>query len=408
MAGRGLGIKIVKVCIKNVDSIRVLLQNEPPDIKCTGKEDPMRIITSDSLQEGMTLSKNVYAANGLILLKKGTALTNSYIDNLKKRNIPVVYIEDEYSKDIECWDAVDSEIKAKAVFSIKEIFEGMEKGTRDANKSKGFSHVIPEEQYYAVKSVLDTLVENLNHNKGCLMNMIDVMSTDLYTYTHSVNVAILSIMTARSMQMNEKMVMEVGMGALLHDVGKIRVPQEILNKPNRLEDFEFAIMKEHSWLGYEIVKENYTLSAYTKNIVLKHHERLDGSGYPFGIDGDKMESYVRIVALCDVFDAMVSDRCYRDQIPVYEVLETINSELNLKFDAEVYQHFIKNVTVFPPGTVVQLNTGEVGIVLRPNPNFPSRPKLRLIKDPSGEVYSTFRELNMAEELTVFITGDGEI
>ena len=368
----------------------------------------MRIITSNSLKQGMALSKNVYSSNGLILLKKGTVLTQNYIENLRRRNIPVVYIEDDYSKDIECWDVVDSEIKAKAVFSIKEIFEKMEKGTRDANKGKGFSHVIPEEQYYAVKSVLDRLIENLNQNKGCLMNMIDVMSTDLYTYTHSVNVAILSIMTARSMQMNEKMVTEVGMGALLHDVGKIRVPQEILNKPEGLEDYEFEIMKEHSWLGYEIVKENYTLSAYTKNIVLKHHERLDGSGYPFGIEGDKMEPYVRIVALCDVFDAMVSDRCYREQLPVHEVLEIVTSQLNIKFDSKVYQHFIKNVTVFPPGSVVQLNTGEVGIVLRPNPNFPSRPKLRLIKDPAGEIYPTFKELDMAEELTVFISGQGDL
>ena len=368
----------------------------------------MRIITSNSLVEGMTLSKNVYAANGLILLKKDTILTQNYIDNLQRRNIPVVYIEDEYSKDIESWDAVDSEIKAKAVFSIKEIFENMEKGTRDAKKAKGFTHVIPEEHYYAIKSVLENLMENLNQNKGCLMNMIDVMSTDLYTYTHSVNVAIISVMTARSMGMNEKMVMEVGMGALMHDVGKIRVPQEILNKPSGLEDYEYEIMKEHSWLGYEIVKDNYTLSAYTKNIVLKHHERLDGSGYPFGIDGDKMEPYVRVVALCDVFDAMVSDRCYREQLTVHEVLEVIISQLNQKFDSDVYKHFIKNITVFPPGSVVQLNTGEVGIVLRPNPNFPSRPKLRLIKDPSGEVYSTFKEMDMAEELTVFISGQGDI
>jgi len=368
----------------------------------------MRIIPSSSLQPGMKLSKNVYAPDGLILLKKGTILRENYIAKLQNRNIPVVYIEDEYSRDIECWDAVDSEIKAKAVFSIKKIFQDMEQGTKNPRKEKGFSHVIPEEHYYAVKEIVEELIENLQENKGSMMNMIDMMSTDLYTYTHSVNVAILSIMTARSMEMNQKMVEEVGMGALFHDVGKVRVPQEILNKPDRLEDFEFELMKEHSWLGYEMVKENYTLSAYTKNIVLKHHERLDGSGYPFGIEGDKMEPYVRVVALCDVFDAMVSDRCYREQIPVHKVIETVNSQLNTKFDARVYQHFIKNVTVFPPGSVVRLNTGEVGIVLRPNKNHPSRPKLRLIKDPLGNVYPSFRELDMAEKLTVFISGQGEI
>ncbi|WP_432408087.1 HD-GYP domain-containing protein [Wukongibacter sp. M2B1] len=364
----------------------------------------MRIVHARYLEPGMRLGKAVYAPDGKILLKGGVSLTNGYIRNMERKNIPSVYIDDELSNGIEVEDAIDPEVKVQAVETIKNVFKTMSPNRNDKNR-KGY---VTNESYKDVKNAIYQITNNLKKNNGSLFNMVEIMSTDLATYNHCVNVSVLAIMTARAMGLDEKRIMDIGVGALMHDIGYAYVPSEIINKPGKLSDEEFEAIKKHTVYGYEMVKEDANISAIVKTIILMHHERLDGSGYPLRIKGDKINKFVRIVSICDMFEALTSDRAYREKMPVYKALELLTAETTSKLDLEIYKNFIKNIAIYPQGTGVLLNTGEKGLVVENNRNSPTRPKVRIIFNNEGNFYQGFKVVDLMKDLTTFIENTCEL
>lgn len=360
----------------------------------------MRIVSTNNIKENMVLGKNVYDNRGLILLRENTNLSNNYIKNLKSKNIPAIYVKDSFSKDIDIEEAIDVDLKASVVNSVNSTFSKLV--YKKEIPSNNSYPIMDDMSYNKIKDVVNLLLENINKNKGLLFNMIEVMSTDLATYTHSVNVAILSILTGKSMHFSESQLVDIGIGALLHDIGKTRIPIHILNKKEPLNKDEFNIIKKHVEKGYELVRDNKYISSHAKSIILNHHERIDGSGYPSGIKDEQIHIYVRIVSLCDTFDALITDRVYRDRIPIYKALELINSQLITKLDEDVYKHLEKNISVFPNGIGVKLNTGEKAIVLRQNKDYPTRPLIRLIYDHKGNLIENHYQKDLMQDLTVFV------
>jgi HD-GYP domain-containing protein (c-di-GMP phosphodiesterase class II) len=165
---------------------------------------------------------------------------------------------------------------------------------------------------------------------------------------------------------------------MLHDVGKLKVPNDILNKPGRLTRIEFAIMKQHTTLGRDILAEYENLEPMVRDTAHFHHERIDGKGYPEGIDGGYLHKYIRMVTIVDAYDAITSSRVYKTGSPALDALQILFAERGKHFDKELVEGFIQMIGIYPPGSLVEMTNGEVGIVISGNPEYRLRPKVELI------------------------------
>lgn len=357
----------------------------------------MRIVDISKVEPGMDIAKTIYSDKGDVLLRKGTILKRTYIRKLEEKNIPAIYINDELSEDIEIEDVVSMETQLKATNKIKDVFESTKP------KSKNKKPMLSSENYFEIKKIIDIILNEITGNKGVMFNMVEVLSTDLYTYKHSVNVAILSLMVAKELGgYTNNQLINIGIGSLLHDLGKTQIDDTILHKKGKLTKKEFREIKKHPVIGYSLIKDNPEISPYVKTIVLMHHEKLDGSGYPLQVKDEKFHKHVRIVATADIFDALITDRVYREKMPIYKGLELVASFVPNKLDEEIFNVLRKKIAPFPPGTAVILNTGEKGLVTKVHASQPTRPIIKIIYNKSGEKEREFKVVNLMEELTLFV------
>ncbi|MGE4283623.1 MAG: HD-GYP domain-containing protein [Clostridia bacterium] len=354
----------------------------------------MRRISIDSIQNGAKLARSIYTEDGQVLLSAGVQLKQNYIDRLKQCNIFDIYIDDELSKDIEIKDIINDRTRLEAKALIRNIME-------DCKHSSYFASD-------KVKSMVNQIVDELLYSDEILVNLSDLKTADDYTFAHSVNVCVLSIITGIKLGLNQLRLRDLGVGALLHDIGKIVIPEEILKKPAQLDAEEFEMIKKHTTLGYELIKNNPNISASSAYIVLAHHERFDGSGYPLSICGENIHLFARIVAIADVYDALTSDRVYKDKIKVHEAIEYIIALSERHFDKSIVQCFIENIAVYPIGTGILLSTGEKGIIIKLNKGFPTRPVIRIVYDANGTKKEVFPDIDLIKELNVKIVDTCEI
>lgn len=230
------------------------------------------------------------------------------------------------------------------------------------------------------------------HAMAWLANMKD---RDEYTSIHSMNVCILSVSFGRCLGMSKPELEILGLGALLHDIGKMRVPLEILNKPSKLTHDEFEIMKTHPVHGYNMLSQEEDMPREVLDIVKHHHERNNGQGYPSQLDGDEINDMTRIVAIVDVYDAITSDRCYHDAISPYDALRNMYEWVKDQFDKVMVEQFIKCLGIYPIGSVVRLNLGHVGIVVSASEKSKLRPIILLVSNSKGEVFPKPKLVNLA-------------
>jgi putative nucleotidyltransferase with HDIG domain len=357
----------------------------------------MRIIDIDHIKPNMRIGKTIYSENGDILLSKNTLLKESYINRLKDKNIPAIYIDDEISKGVEPKSIVSVETKLRAINTIRRIYNAVDPSKRDNNKK-----ILNPEIFMSLNSTIEKIVGEIRKNHELSFNMVELLSTDLYTYTHSVNVTILSLMMSHELGYSEADQFKIGIGCLLHDIGKVLVDDEILHKREALSASEFRKMQKHSKDGYDMIKDNDSLTAISKNIVLLHHEKLDGSGYPYQLKGDEIKKHVRISTIADIFDAVTSDRVYSKELPVYKGLELVASYAPAKIDEELYHILSKKIAPYPLGTSVQLSNRYKGIVCDLNKDHPTRPIVKVIYNEKGEVFKEELMIDLMKDLTLFI------
>ncbi|MFQ5737181.1 MAG: HD domain-containing phosphohydrolase [Thermodesulfobacteriota bacterium] len=231
-----------------------------------------------------------------------------------------------------------------------------------------------------VNSTVDRMVQSVFKNQDALASLSRLKSRDDYTFAHCVNVCILSLALARHMGFNEAELHEIGVGAILHDVGKMLVPEEILKKPGRLTDGEFSEMKRHPALGYELLHGTNEVSEASRSMLLHHHEKFDGTGYLEKLSGTGIHVYARIASVADVYDAMTSDRCYQKGMHPEVALRRMYRLRGVAFDGEVVERLIKCLGIYPIGTFVELNTGEMAVVNMPNHLDPLKPKVLMLFD----------------------------
>lgn len=361
----------------------------------------MRPVSVTNIKEGASLGKSIYSSDGRLLLSKGIQLDKNLINTLKKHQILYIYVEDEISEGIEVQSIIDDKVRIEAVSTVKKLFDMAMYRSRGKEKIEW----IPLQAHFEVQSIIENILNNLKENENILYSMTELMGTDMHTYKHSVNVAILAILTARSLGIKEKEIKDIAMGAMLHDIGKSRIEPEILNKKDKLTENEIDIMKKHSEYGYDIVRNDLALSYITKQIIYSHHEFLDGSGYPRGLKGEEISMYSMIVTICDMFDTMTADKEQKKRIPIYTALEMLAAQTVYKLDYNIYNKFIENIAVYPIGTGVLLEDGRKGIVVDIHRSCPTRPIVKIIEDNDNKDYY---EIDLMKKLTVFIKETIEI
>lgn len=349
----------------------------------------MRLKSIERVEVGDVLGKPVYDDKCQLLLAKDVALTLNYIERLKKSNVQCIYIEDELSEGLEAKNIIPDELKIKSISTVKSAF-------KDLSERKGSSYNIKSVE--SIKQVIEEMMHIIYDNHATLYCMTELMGTDMYTYNHSAEVAALSMLVAKSMKMNDTFIQKIGVGAILHDVGKMNVPAEILNKVVPLNEEERQLVREHVQFGYDMLKDNDFISPISRQIVLLHHEKLNGSGYPFMMSCEQIPIHVRIVTLCDIFNAISSNRAYKRRMNADEALELIRAEAVYELDRDIYYHLLKVVNIYPVGTVVELSNGELGIVIKENFEAQTRPVVQVVRNKKrAEI------IDLMDCLTLFIS-----
>ena len=249
---------------------------------------------------------------------------------------------------------------------------------------------------------VEGLADAVTQNRTALVALTAMRNYDNYTFTHMVNVSILTMGQARALGIEGRLLREFGLSALMHDIGKVRTPKEILNKPDKLTDPEFEIMRRHTVDGAEILRRTPEMPILAPVVAFEHHLRIDGTGYPFGSKRDGLNLGTSLCGIADVYDAMRSQRAYQQAFPTERILAVLKRNDGTQFDQHLVRRFVQLLGIYPPGTLVQLTSGEIAVVTHVHAPDPHRPRVRIVFNKEGTRLDLPHDRNLWEP-----TRDGE-
>ncbi len=254
------------------------------------------------------------------------------------------------------------------------------------------------------KPVIDEILKDLESSKVDVINLLDIQEFDDFTHSHSLNVGVIAMTFARKLAMDPVLIKEVGLAGFLHDIGKIRLPYALLHKSGPLTPKEFGLIKKHSRYSYEIVKHSTQLSERIKKIILLHHEKFDGSGYPFGFKDSQLEDGIYVVAIAEFYDALTSKLSYKQALSSKEALKYVIKNAGTHFKPELAHRFAKNMgllfkesSFYNIGDYVLLTTNEIGKVVKKVSDTTSTPEIEIVKTPSGKILSKPIHVNLLSD-----------
>ncbi len=274
-------------------------------------------------------------------------------------------------------------IRKKAVERILDIFHSVRSGKMPDTRG-------------TLESAQD-MVQSIIRNPDAMVWMSQLKDRNEYVAIHCVNVCTLSVAFGRHLGLSEGELFHLGLGALLHDLGKLRIPNDILNKPGKLTRDEFKVMQSHPEQGKNLLMSSGTIPDTSLEVAYTHHERMDGRGYPRGLKAHQLNLFTKIVAIVDVYDALTSDRVYHDGMSCEDALGKIYEWGARDLDAELVEHFIQAIGLFPVGCQLELTDGQVGMVMEPNRLMPRRPKVLVLLDSKKRRLAVQRILDLAKE-----------
>lgn len=348
----------------------------------------MRLEFINRVKEQEVLGKNILSSDGKILLRAGIKLNNTYIRKLKELGVFYVYVEDERLDDVQVEDEHLTELKQITMKTMGSLI----KNVNNVNKKE------LKECLSVVENLIEYIIDLGDVNKS----LNDIKTFDNYTYVHSLDTCIMTSFLGLSAGLNEASLKDLGLGAILHDIGKTKIPTKILNKEGKLTDDEFKEIKKHPVYGAEILKKNISIPDSIINMVEQHHERVDGKGYPYGLSGNRISKSAKIICICDVYDAISNDRCYRKKFSPNDAYELILSGTGTSFDMNIVQKFRDTFAIYPLGCRVRISSGEEGYVIRQNKGFPDRPILRMFYDTEQNSSIPFYEIDLLKNPSLII------
>jgi HD-GYP domain-containing protein (c-di-GMP phosphodiesterase class II) len=248
------------------------------------------------------------------------------------------------------------------------------------------------------QGTVNTIVESLMEDSEALLCLTQLKNRDEYTVTHSLNVSILSVAFGKQLELPVDDLQMLGLGGLMHDLGKMRVPLEILNKPGKLTDEEFTVMKNHVLLGKEVLLEAGDFPRQALAVVLQHHERYNGKGYPYGLSQNKIDLFGRIAAIVDVYDALTSDRVYHVGMAPHDAIKKMY-EWRTDFDPDLVEKFIQTIGIYPLGSLVQVNHSDIGVVVSNNSKDLLKPSVLLLLDRKNNKYQPPRLIDLSQSFS---------
>lgn len=326
----------------------------------------MRYISIKNLTSGMILATTLYDNNDNVLLKANHKLTPHNIKRIRKLDYDGLYIYEDGEIAVHN-ELISEQTRISTLRALKRL--NVEKCLYLANE----------------------IVDEIRCNDSMLIETINLSSYDNYTYIHSINVDVLSVITGIALGLTDNQLRKLSQAALLHDLGKTCIPKEILNKPGALTEAEFEHIKSHPRYGYELLKENDNIASVVRNAIFSHHENEDGTGYPRGLTSDKLHLFAKIIHIADVYDALTAKRIYKDPLNPADALEYMMAHVGTMFNKTVLEAFIRHIAPYPVGTSVVLSNGQKALVVKNNEDFLTRP---IVKLDNGTVINLQSTLNI--------------
>ena len=350
----------------------------------------------------MKIDQALVDSTGRTLIEKGAYLDDFQIEYLQEKGIGGIYVSEgeadpeelemsipQYTRDLIQKERKEDRQKVKL---NKEVIERVGQGVQylfDNSESENLSE--------AANNVSNELVKVISDSDAVAVDINLLKVSDEYTFKHSVDVATMAMIIGKNYGLEQDELRELCTSGLLHDLGKSKIPLEVLNKPGKLTDDEFALMKQHSLFGFKILKERNEFSNGIMMGVLQHHEKINGKGYPQGVDDKQIHKYAKIIAVADVYDALVTKRPYKDGLPKRVAVEMIMA-MTGELDINAMKSFLSSIILYPVDSIVHLNTGEPCKVVENNKVNALRPRVVGLK--TGKVYDLANDVNCASMLIV--------
>ncbi len=357
----------------------------------------MRKISLEIARPGMILAKPVLGSTGQILLKSGVEIKPQYISYLQRLGVNDLYVRDDRIQDVVVSDVIKAETRHEARLLVKRIMSNLQ--------SPGCQVKSINIQDKEVVKTVNRIIEELINNKDLIVQLVDIRTKDDYLFAHSVNCAVLATLVAVKMNYDQKTLKLLATGSLLHDIGLVTVPEHILKKPDELTEDEFETIKKHPEYGFAIFKKSPLFNARAGAVILQHHERCNGRGYPRGLKSERINNLAKIVSIADAYDAMTSEKFHRQSYYPHQAVEMLMSMGGEYFDMAILHHFLSTIAAYPVGFHVFLSNGESGLVIANNPGMTLRPVVRVLYTgedmaPHPEPY----DVDLSQELDLTITG----
>lgn len=356
----------------------------------------MRMVPTHMCMPGMRLAKSILDEEGQVLLGKDIDLTQSLINRLLNRGISFLYIADAATEDIDVPEMIRPETRLLATKTLRTQFRRM-MGAPAAGRPSASAFFDKE-----FRSLLEMIIDDLGQHPSAMIMLNDMQVKDHYLFQHSLNVCVYSTMLGMAHGYRRDELTQLGLGALLHDIGKTKIPLPLLTKPGRLTEDEYEEMKKHAEYGYTILKSVPNVSLLSAHCALQHHERIDGSGYPRALQGREIHEYAQWVGIADTYDALTTNRPYRQPVLPHLAAEILYAGAGSLFDKSKLETFRDHIAIYPPGLTVELSTGETGVVIDLNRNLPHRPIVRVLYDRDGMERSPYFEIDLAKQWSVTI------
>lgn len=342
--------------------------------------------------------------DGVTLPGQTMIMSDDEVENIVGLGLKELFIDTDMGLDVEdapTWEEVDSQLHdqlrelgkegsmTQRLAAIKPVSYDQEVGRAAEVKAQArqLAESVMQDARMGrpvtlqpVRDTVNQMVESVFRNQDALLSLGLIKKKDNYTFMHSVNVGVFLLSFARMLELEADDIVSVGIGAILHDMGKMKVPQDVLNKPGKLSDSEFGVMKGHVSRGEEILNNTPGIPPIAVTVASQHHERFDGSGYPRGLKGDGITLFGQMAAIVDVYDAITSDRVYHKGMPPHEALRKMFDWSAHHFNRELFQSFVRCVGIYPVGSLVKLRGGLVGVVLRTNRESLLHPVLMVVGD----------------------------